>query len=266
MKKKKITLVVGASRGIGLAVADHFKRKGDDVVTCARSGAVSFHCDVANSDANWIVHHTIMSRGTPDRVIHCAGLYDKDPRDVVLVNVWGAYAVAKAACEAMRVRGGSVVLFSGGGVGGPQPGKDAPSLYVATKAAVVQLVECLAREFPNVRVNAVAPGPVDTGLTDHGGDGVEKTVAFIDWLCDSVGVSGRLLSVTRDKPEMWQVRLPDAEGGERTLSSDAGRLRRVLPLCGVVTGVPNGRWVLGKCMLPFGHSGPHRGELPPEPS
>lgn len=213
-------VIVGGSRGIGRALGDRFRARGDFVVSCARSQPNDFYMDVRrDGDMQTLFRQIAKVREAPvDAVICCAGVYrggdvTKDA-NVVLTNVLGAWTVAHESC--LQMAAGSVVLFSGGGVGGHAAGKGCPTLYAATKAAVVQMVEGLADSFPNIRINAVAPGPIDTGLTEHGGEGPDKAVAFVEWLLEQRHISGRLLSVQWDTPEMWA-----------NPSAELGKLRRV---------------------------------------
>jgi NAD(P)-dependent dehydrogenase (short-subunit alcohol dehydrogenase family) len=79
------------------------------------------------------------------------------------VNVKGSFHVLRAAGRHLTAQGrGSIVLFSSIRSQVVEPGQ---SVYAATKAAIVQLVKTAAAEFAPVRVNAVAPGVVDTPLT-----------------------------------------------------------------------------------------------------
>ncbi len=86
-----------------------------------------------------------------------------DFRRTVDVNLHGTLLAIDACLPALRATGGSVVTFSGGGATGPLPRFDA---YAASKAAVVRLTENLACELveEGVRLNAVAPGMVATGM------------------------------------------------------------------------------------------------------
>jgi NAD(P)-dependent dehydrogenase (short-subunit alcohol dehydrogenase family) len=84
---------------------------------------------------------------------------------VLDVNVKGNFNVLRAAGRIMTAQGsGSIVLFSSIRSLVVEPGQ---AVYAATKAAIVQLVRTAAAEFgpKGVRVNAVAPGVVDTPLT-----------------------------------------------------------------------------------------------------
>jgi NAD(P)-dependent dehydrogenase (short-subunit alcohol dehydrogenase family) len=207
-------LIVGASRGIGKALLEFLSAQGHVVFGASRSMG---GWDVQTpSTAKGLVAYARASMQGLDAVVMCAGVYDHAVATTVFTNVVGSYTVSMAACQSME-SGGSVVLLAGGGVGGPNVGKDCPPLYAATKAAVVQLAECLAQRYPNVRINAVAPGAVDTGLTEHGGDSPDKAVRFIAWLLEQPHITGRLLSAKWDTPEMWANPSPEL-----------GKLRRVV--------------------------------------
>jgi NAD(P)-dependent dehydrogenase (short-subunit alcohol dehydrogenase family) len=84
-------------------------------------------------------------------------------RDTLDVNLHGTLLAIDTCLSALRASEGSVVTFSGGGATGPLPRFDA---YAASKAAVVRLTENLACELrrEGVRVNAVAPGMVASGM------------------------------------------------------------------------------------------------------
>ena len=84
---------------------------------------------------------------------------------VVAVNLKGSFNVLQAAGRIMTAqRGGSIVFFSSIRSQVVEPGQ---SVYAMTKAGIVQLVRAGAAEFGpfNVRVNAMAPGVVETPLT-----------------------------------------------------------------------------------------------------
>lgn len=88
-----------------------------------------------------------------------------DFRKVVDLNLGGSFHVLQAAGRIMRAQGrGSIVLYASIRAASVEPGQ---SVYGATKAGVVQLVKTAAAEFGRhgVRVNAIAPGVVETPLT-----------------------------------------------------------------------------------------------------
>ncbi len=88
---------------------------------------------------------------------------EEDLQRVLALNIGGNFNVLRAAGRILTQQGyGSIVLFSSIRSQVVEPGQ---SVYAATKAAIVQLVRTAAAEFAPVRVNAVAPGVVDTPLT-----------------------------------------------------------------------------------------------------
>jgi len=220
----KRVLVVGGSRGIGLAITTHFKQRGDAVFItarygiediCDRLGVYGAHGHVAQ-DAHDIVRKAHLALGGLDIVINTAGTISGRDNAVIETNVLGTWRLCQ---EALVYRPESIVLFSGGGVGGPHPGADVDALYTATKAAVVQMAECLAARYPGTRVNSVAPGQVATRLTGWQGASADAAVALVDWLTSAAGrhVTGRLVSV-REGTEYWAEPEPEA-----------GKLRRIMP-------------------------------------
>ena len=91
---------------------------------------------------------------------------DEELDRVLTLNVKGSFHVLRAGgrCMTRDTRGGSIVLFSSIRAQVVEPGQ---AVYAATKAAIVQMVRTAAAEFGpyGVRVNAIAPGVVETPLT-----------------------------------------------------------------------------------------------------
>jgi cyclic-di-GMP-binding biofilm dispersal mediator protein len=228
MAKRKV-LIVGGSRGIGYALAWHFKKiRKDDVCVVARTAeevelagktlrAKWFQGDIREAD---ICEKSRELLGGLDIVISTAGVFTAPEVTIIDINVLGPFRVCESAAKILSP-GGSVIFFSGGGVGGPDVGKDCSAIYAASKAALVQLTECLAREHPELRINAVAPGRVATKMRDGIGSTPAGTVRCVDWLCsdEAKNVTGRLVSVTRDGG-VWT---------SRELGEDWGKLRRLMP-------------------------------------
>lgn len=174
-------LVMGAGTGIGAAILQLALDAGARVATTKMAnettpGAETERvCDVTDPNAvDAAVAASAESLGGLDSVILTAGVFDlrgieetsdKDWQRVLSVNLNGPFHVARAAAPHLRKTKGALVLFSSqiGLVGHPRA-----TSYAVSKAGVNGLVRTLAVEFAlwGGRVNAVAPGPIETGMTE----------------------------------------------------------------------------------------------------
>ena len=183
----KVIAVIGAASGIGEAVAKVAAAQGGNVVAldvddvglervCGEiekkgDKATFRHLDIRNRDD---VEATFAEIGEVHGVVSTPSVnvrkrildYSDDELDRVIdVNLKGNFHVLQAAGRLMEAQGrGSIVLFSSIRSLTVEPGQ---SVYAATKAGIVQMARTLAAELgeSGVRVNAVAPGVVDTPLT-----------------------------------------------------------------------------------------------------
>ncbi len=183
----KVIAVIGAASGIGEAVAKVAAAQGGTVVAldvddvglervCGEiekkgDKATFRHLDIRNRDD---VEATFAEIGEVHGVVSTPSVnvrkrildYTDDELDRVIdVNLKGNFHVLQAAGRLMETqRQGSIVLFSSIRSLVVEPGQ---SVYAATKAGIVQLARTLAAELgeSGVRVNAVAPGVVETPLT-----------------------------------------------------------------------------------------------------
>jgi NAD(P)-dependent dehydrogenase (short-subunit alcohol dehydrogenase family) len=180
-----VAIVTGAAGGVGRATVDLLTARGGRVVAEDLSPAVdelegdrvaAVQGDVADPDtarrAVALAHERF---GALDIVVNNAGRFllkptvettDDDWDELVRVNVRGAFLHCREALPALSEHGdGRIVNVASisGTIG--MPGQTA---YCTTKGAIVQLTRQLAIEHaPRVRVNAVAPGAIDTGFTDE---------------------------------------------------------------------------------------------------
>lgn len=180
---RKLALVFGGSRGIGAASVAALTRDGFDVAFTYVSGAPSgasaayrVNIEDAEAVAEFFVNAKRDFGQAPHVVVANAGINvppnplasfpPEDFRRLVEVNLVGAFNVLAEAARQIQ-DGGSIIAVSSSLVRHAVPNLGP---YVATKAAVESLVRSLARELAgrNVRVNAVAPGPVDTDLFRNG--------------------------------------------------------------------------------------------------
>jgi NAD(P)-dependent dehydrogenase (short-subunit alcohol dehydrogenase family) len=187
----RVAAVIGASSGIGEAVAVASARAGAHVVcldveggkaeaVAARLRREGLQADAApidftrSADVQQALEEIHERHGRLDVVVATPSInvrktiltYTDDEFDrVVAINMKGNFNVLRAAGRIMtRQRSGSIILFSSIRSLVVEPGQ---AVYAATKAAIVQLVRTAAAEYgpSGVRVNAVAPGVVETPLT-----------------------------------------------------------------------------------------------------
>jgi NAD(P)-dependent dehydrogenase (short-subunit alcohol dehydrogenase family) len=184
----KVALITGASSGIGEATARAFDREGAQLALLARNpdplerlatslggAAMTISADVADPDAvATAVQRTIERFGRLDAVVNSAGvvrplgLADLDPaawRETIDINLSGSFYVAREAGLRMAADGGGAIVNLGSELS--VLGMPMYVAYCASKAGVIGLTKALAAELaPQVRVNAVLPGPVDTPMLD----------------------------------------------------------------------------------------------------
>jgi NAD(P)-dependent dehydrogenase (short-subunit alcohol dehydrogenase family) len=191
----RTVLVTGASRGIGQAVAQWFISRGDRVAVCSRSGSgpsdasLSLAVDVSDSAAvAAAVKQVVATLGPIDVAVVNAGvtkdglgvrLSDEQWRDVLSVNLDGAFYTARAVLGSMiRNRSGSLIFI---GSISPFLGVPGQANYAASKAGLVGLARSLAKEVASrsITVNVVAPGFIDTDMTAALGDAVGALTATI---------------------------------------------------------------------------------------
>jgi NAD(P)-dependent dehydrogenase (short-subunit alcohol dehydrogenase family) len=169
--KGKVTLVTGAARGIGAAIADAFEKQGCAVHRLDLSDT-PLKVDITDRPA---LAAAVERIGAIDILVNNAGLLARGPFDetsgeqwdrLVAVNLTGVFNCVQAVVPAMRGRRGasiiniaSVSAEKGGGAMGNV-------WYGTTKAGVVAMTRGLGRELgpQGIRVNAIAPGVIETDM------------------------------------------------------------------------------------------------------
>ena len=189
--KDKVAIVTGASRGIGKAIAQIFVREGAQVVICGRKqdtleqvareigpGAKSIVCHVGRLDhLENMVNATTREFGRIDIVVNNAGTnvahgpcleMDEGQFDkMVDVNLKSTFRLVRLVAPGMCDRGcGSIINISS--ISGMRPQLNS-LLYSMTKAALIMMTQSYALELgaKGVRVNAIAPGLIQTALSEY---------------------------------------------------------------------------------------------------
>jgi NAD(P)-dependent dehydrogenase (short-subunit alcohol dehydrogenase family) len=193
----KVALVTGGTSGIGKATAIAFAGAGAKVVLSGRrekegrqvvgeieklGGTAAFvRADIAkNADVKAMVDFAVGKFGRLDIAFNNAGVEWKGPLDqateseyrrVFDINVWGVLNSMRYEIPAMLKNGGGAIVNTSsvvGHVGFPQV-----SIYNGSKHAVEGLTKSVALEFAkqNIRINAVAPGPIATAMWDRVAEG-----------------------------------------------------------------------------------------------
>ncbi|HLX26141.1 MAG TPA: SDR family NAD(P)-dependent oxidoreductase [Candidatus Cybelea sp.] len=198
----KSALITGASRGIGRAIAVEFAKRGADVALvgrdmaaleetaglCAdsRPGAVAhvFRGDVTDqASVEEVVAETVKRFGRIDCAIANAGqsidslllrLKAETIDQLLNVNLKSAFYLCGAVAKPMmKQRSGSIVLVTS--IVGMM-GNAGQAAYAASKAGLIGLCKSLAKELGsrNIRVNAVAPGLIETAMTEKMPEGARE--------------------------------------------------------------------------------------------
>jgi len=190
--KDKVAIITGAGRGIGLTTAQTFAREGAKVVLCdldfaeveaaaqdlkkAGHQVLAVQANTAKSDSvKDLLQKSLAEFGRVDILVNNAGIIrdrqllkmeDEEFDQVIEVNLRGVYLCAKAAAEVMAAQGGGVILNASSVVA--LYGNFGQTNYVASKAGVIGMTRVWARELgrKGIRVNAVAPGFIETRMTE----------------------------------------------------------------------------------------------------
>ena len=185
---KSRILVTGGTRGIGRAIVEAFSDKGAQVAFTYRSstevaeqlkqevGGLAFQCDAADFQAaEQVVEDVVKAWGGVDILVNNAGITrdslmmrmsESDWDQVISANLKSVFNYSKAVCRIMmRQRYGRIINISSV-IGGT--GNAGQANYAASKAGIVGFSKSLAKELATrgVTVNVVAPGFVETDMTD----------------------------------------------------------------------------------------------------
>jgi NAD(P)-dependent dehydrogenase (short-subunit alcohol dehydrogenase family) len=173
----KVAIVTGAASGIGKATAARFRAEGATVIPADRAEAEGVIAADAGSedDVKRLVERAVAGHGRLDVFFANAGIsgglasiFEQTPEDwqeILRVNLIGPWLAIKHAAPVMKEGGGGSLICTAS-VAGIRAGAGGPA-YSASKAGVVRLVQVAATQLAgsNVRVNAICPGLIETGMT-----------------------------------------------------------------------------------------------------
>ena len=198
-------IITGSNRGIGKAMVEAFAAAGYNVWACARKANSEFESwlkETAEKAGVWIKPVYFEMTGTDALNAGIQGIIDEGESIDVLVNNAGISTVGllsmskvdeieklfsvnyfamlriiqKVSKRMARQKKGVIINMGSNAGIDPQPGKIA---YGSSKAAVMMMTKCLAKELGpmGIRVNAIAPGPIETEMIHQYKDEVLKNLA-----------------------------------------------------------------------------------------
>ncbi len=213
----KVAIVTGGGTGMGKAISTELAAAGAAVVVnysrsadeatatvgeleAAGGKAVAIQADVADAgQVAELVRRTVDRYGRLDVIVNNAGttifvpFADLDGVDeaawdrIMAVNVKAPWLLAKAAAAAMRANGGGAIVNISSVAGIKPGGSSLP--YSVSKAAMIHLTKGLAVALaPDIRVNSIAPGFVNTRWHDNSSDERKRQIAEASPLRTNVSV------------------------------------------------------------------------------
>jgi 3-oxoacyl-[acyl-carrier protein] reductase len=189
----RVAVVTGASRGIGLAIAELFRKEGARVAGCARKavpGTGIEMCDVQlASDVTRFASSVRERLGEPDILVNNAGVVVRARLDALEEDAWdevvgsnlkGTFLVTRAFLPGMRARRSGRIINVASISG--RLGTAGLTAYCAAKHGVVGLTRALGEELRSdgLQVNAICPGSVDTDMLKVGMPGAVPKMSTDD--------------------------------------------------------------------------------------
>ncbi len=171
----KVAIVTGAASGIGKATVELFREHGATVVGADVGEGADKRVDAGKeAEVKRLIEDVAAEHGRLDIMFANAGVSGgfasiaeqtaDDWAEILRVNLIGPFLAIKYAAPLMRERGGSIICTAS--VAGLRSGAGGAA-YSASKAGVINLVQTAAQQLSGigVRVNAICPGLIETGMT-----------------------------------------------------------------------------------------------------
>ena len=203
---RKTLVLTGASRGIGHATVKRFSREGWRVITCSRQAFADNcpwpagpedHIQVDLSDQEDVgraiaeIRHRLGSQGRLEALVNNAAISPKRDdgsrmdsietpmhlwRDVFQVNFFAPIMLARGLFRELSAAKGSIVNVTS--IAGGRVHPFAGTAYATSKAALASLTREMAADFGphGIRVNAIAPGEIDTAILSPGTDKLVQSI------------------------------------------------------------------------------------------
>ena len=238
----KVTIVTGASKGIGKAIATTFAEAGAHVVCVSRTkddlnilkkeilndgGSVSIYsCDVSNFDeVEGLIRNTVEEFSKIDIIVNNAGITrdglimrmsDEDWNTVIDINLKGTFNAIKAVSrQMMKQRSGRIINISS--VVGLK-GNAGQANYAASKAGIIGLTKSSSKELASrgITVNCIAPGYIATDMTDQLTDKVKEEIINripLGYIGKTDNIAAAALFLASDEAEYITGQTISVDGG-----------------------------------------------------
>ena len=238
----KVSIVTGASKGIGKAIAKIFAQAGTHVVCVSRTkddlnilkkeilndgGSVSIYsCDVSNFDeVEGLIRNTVEEFSKIDIIVNNAGITrdglimrmsDDDWNTVIDINLKGTFNAIKAVSrQMMKQRSGRIINISS--VVGLK-GNAGQANYAASKAGIIGLTKSSSKELASrgITVNCIAPGYIATDMTDQLTDKVKEEIINripLGYIGKTDNIAAAALFLASDEAEYITGQTISVDGG-----------------------------------------------------
>ena len=238
----KVSIVTGASKGIGKAIAKIFAQAGTHVVCVSRTkddlnilkkeilndgGSVSIYsCDVSNFDeVEGLIRNTVEEFSKIDIIVNNAGITrdglimrmsDEDWNTVIDINLKGTFNAIKAVSrQMMKQRSGRIINISS--VVGLK-GNAGQANYAASKAGIIGLTKSSSKELASrgITVNCIAPGYIATDMTNQLTDKVKEEIINripLGYIGKTDNIAAAALFLASDEAEYITGQTISVDGG-----------------------------------------------------